>query len=50
LWFFLSTHWERINLMALFMLWWLFALVAEVRRISQLNEVASPELPFITNA
>ena len=29
LWFFLWMRWHRINVMALFLLWWLFAMMAE---------------------
>jgi len=50
LWFFLWLRWERINLMALFLLWWLFALVAEIRRTSRQDEAPSSELPLIANA
>lgn len=49
LWFFLWMRWERINLMALFLLWWLFVLVAEIRRMSHRNEAPSSELPLIAN-
>ena len=50
LWFFLWMRWERINLMALFLLWWLFALVAEIQRMSRMNEASSSHLPLIANA
>jgi Glycosyltransferase family 87 len=50
LWFFLWMRWERINLMGLFLLWWLFAVVAEIRRMSRLNAALSSEVPLIANA
>jgi hypothetical protein len=33
LWFLLWRRWERINLMAIFLLWWLFAIRQEIERI-----------------
>ncbi len=33
LWFFLWIRWERTNLMAFFMLWWLFAIRREILRM-----------------
>jgi len=33
LWFLLWRRWERINLMAIFLLWWLFAIRREIERI-----------------
>ena len=50
LWFFLWMRWERINLMALFLLWWLFALVVEGQRTNRVNETPSSKLPLIANA
>ncbi len=32
LWFFLWLRWERINVMAFFLLWWLFAIRGEIMR------------------
>lgn len=40
LWFFLWMRWEQINLMAVFLLWWLYAIRQEVLRMSR-NEVAN---------
>jgi hypothetical protein len=45
LWFFLWMRWEQINLMAVFLLWWLFAIRQEVLRIRRNegnNGVTSP--------
>ena len=50
LWFFLWMRWERINVMALFLLWWLFVLVEEIRRMTRANETPSSKLPLIANA
>jgi len=33
LWFLLWRRWERINLMAIFLLWWLYAIRREIERI-----------------
>lgn len=35
LWFFLWMRWERTNLMALFLLWWLYAIRREILRMRQ---------------
>ena len=32
LWFYLWMSWERINLIAVFLVWWLFAIRTEIRR------------------
>jgi len=40
LWFFLWMRWERINLMALFLLWWFFALRNEVMGVRTKRESA----------
>jgi hypothetical protein len=37
LWFFLWMRWQRINVMAVFLLWWLFVLIAEIRRLEQID-------------
>jgi hypothetical protein len=49
LWFFLWMRWERINVMAVFLLWWLIALFAEVRRLGNAADAASHESPVIAN-
>jgi len=49
LWFLLWMRWQRINLMALFLLWWLFALIAEVRRLGNLREERFPDSPVVAN-
>jgi hypothetical protein len=49
LWFFLWMRWGRINVMAVFLVWWLFVLVAEVRRLGSAAEAASHESPVIAN-
>jgi len=49
LWFFLWMRWGRINVMAVFLVWWLFVLVAEVRRLGNAAETASHESPVIEN-
>ena len=33
LWFFLWLRWERVNLMAVFLVWWLFAIMREMLRM-----------------
>ncbi len=43
LWFFLWLRWERINVIAIFLLWWLFAIRAEVLRASR-NETFAPSV------
>jgi hypothetical protein len=50
LWFLLWMRWQRINLMALFLLWWLFVLIAEVRRLQCLKEQPLPQSSLIANA
>jgi len=35
LWFFLWLRWERINLIAVFLLWWLYAIAQEMRRLEK---------------
>jgi hypothetical protein len=35
LWFLLWRRWEKINLMALFLLWWLYAIQREVSRLKR---------------
>jgi hypothetical protein len=35
LWFLLWRRWEKINLMALFLLWWLYAIHREVSRLKK---------------
>jgi hypothetical protein len=50
LWFLLWMRWQRINLMAVFLLWWLFILVAEVRRLQRLREEPFPQSSLIANA
>ena len=49
LWFFLWMRWQRINLMAVFLLWWLFVLIAEVRRLRRLKEQPLPRPPLVAN-
>lgn len=49
-WFFLWMRWQRINVMALFLLWWLFALIIEVHRLNRLKEEPFPRSPLIANA
>jgi Glycosyltransferase family 87 len=49
LWFFLWMRWQRINLMALFLLCWLFVLIAEVRRLRRLKGEPLPR-PLVANA
>jgi hypothetical protein len=45
LWFFLWMRWERINLMAIFLLWWLFAIRSEVVRVESKKEpIAQPAI------
>lgn len=39
IWFFLWMQWERINLIAVFLLWWLFAVGREVMRMSPTDKV-----------
>jgi len=50
LWFLLWMRWQRINLMAVFLLWWLLILVAEVRRLQRLREQPFPQSSLIANA
>jgi len=50
LWFFLWMRWQRINLMAGFLLWWLFVLIAEVRRLRRLEEQPLSRPPLVANA
>ena len=38
LWFFLWMRWERMNLMAIFLLWWLFTIRSEVVRVEGEDE------------
>jgi glycosyl transferase family 87 len=49
LWFLLWMRWQRINLMAAFLVWWLFALVAEVRRLQRLREEPLHQSSLIVN-
>jgi hypothetical protein len=49
LWFFLWMSWGRTNLMTVFIVWWLFVLVAEVRRLGNPAEAASHESAVIAN-
>ena len=35
LWFLLWRQWERMNLMAIFLLWWLYAIGRETLRIAE---------------
>lgn len=49
LWFILWMRWQRINLMAVFLLWWLFVLIAEVRRLRRLKEQPLPRPPLVAN-
>lgn len=49
LWFFVWMRWERINVMALFLVWWLLALFGEVRRTGKPAEAASHASPVIAN-
>jgi hypothetical protein len=38
-------RWERINLMAIFLLWWLFAIRSEVVRVESKKEpIAQPAI------
>jgi hypothetical protein len=44
IWFFLWLKWERLNLIALFLIWWLFAITHELRKprtIQLVSEFAS---------
>ena len=50
LWFFLWMRWERINLMALFLFWWLLAVVSEIRSRKIHAQDPLPESPLIANA
>jgi hypothetical protein len=50
LWFLLWMRWQRINLMAVFLLWWLFVLIAEVRRLRRLKEQPLPRPPLVAHA
>jgi len=50
LWFLLWMRWQRINLMAVFLLGWLLILVAEVRRLQRLREQPFPQSSLIANA
>jgi hypothetical protein len=50
LWFFLWMRWHKINVMAFFLLWWLFALMAEVYRSRRVREEPFPKSPLIANA
>ena len=50
LWFLLWMRWHRINVMALFLLWWLFAMMAEVRRLNRLRKEPFAKSPLIANA
>jgi hypothetical protein len=49
LWFFLWMRWQRINVMALFLLWWLFVMMAEVHRLNRAGEEPFPKSPLIAN-
>ena len=49
LWFLLWMRWQRINLMALFLLWWLFVLIGEVRRLREQSGRRFPESPVVAN-
>jgi len=49
LWFFLWMGWQRTNVMAIFLLWWLFVLVAEIRRLGNRTDWPTPESPVIVN-
>jgi hypothetical protein len=49
LWFFLWMRWQRINVMAVFLVWWLFALISEVRNLGKRTESSSPNSPVIAN-
>jgi hypothetical protein len=48
-WFLLWMRWQRINVMAVFLVWWLFALMAEVRRLGKRTESPSRNSPVIAN-
>ena len=41
LWFFLWLRWERINVMAFFLVWWLFAIRAEILRTRRVKDTAA---------
>jgi hypothetical protein len=43
LWFFLWLRWSRVNLMAIFLLWWLFALTAEIARARSIAPATAAE-------
>jgi hypothetical protein len=49
LWFYLWMRWHRINLMAVFLLWWLFILVSDVRRLRRLKGKPLSRPPLIAN-
>ena len=50
LWFFLWMRWQRTNLMVLFLLWWLFALIVEIRRLQRTTAEPRPASAVIANA
>ncbi|HEV2467779.1 MAG TPA: glycosyltransferase family 87 protein [Candidatus Sulfotelmatobacter sp.] len=41
LWFFLWLRWERINVMAFFLVWWLFAIRGEIVRTRPVEDTAA---------
>jgi len=43
LWFFLWMGWERLNLMAVFLVWWLLAIRGEILRVTENTEEARLE-------
>lgn len=45
LWFFLWLHWMRTNVMAIFLLWWCFAIWSEAQRPGRQNREPSLVLP-----
>jgi len=49
-WFFLWMKWQRINVMAVFLLWWLFTLIVQIRRAGERTEAASSESRVSANA
>jgi hypothetical protein len=48
LWFLLWMRWQRINVMAVFLVWWMFALIAEIRRLER-TEAPALRSPVIAN-
>jgi hypothetical protein len=43
-WFFLWRRWEKTNLMAIFLLWWLYAIIREMSRMNLTTEAGDAAL------